>query len=244
MSRKARKIRQLRDPVRLHDGASEISGTIVHPGAGRENAAPLAAYLQQLIHQTTHTLARFFLEIDANFKQFQAASRLRAAAKQRVDAQRACYEEGRITIGRYLDAVSQYETAVATEAQYKAMYNSSIVALEEAKGTLLDHDNIVVAQGPHPKTASNRAAAPKTDHDAKAAALVETQGTKAIAQPACGDQKSVASCSEAQAEPRSQVKTWSFSISIGNSDPIKIQGTVSVNEPDQPVPAPPARPAP
>ncbi len=47
------------------------------------------AYLQQVVHQTTHSLARFFLEIDANYKQFKTASRLRAAAAQRLDAQRA-----------------------------------------------------------------------------------------------------------------------------------------------------------
>ena len=109
--------------------------------------------MQQVVHQTTHSLARFFLEIDANYKQFKTASRLRAAAAQRLDAQRAYYEEGRITIDRFLDAVSQYATAVATEAQYKTTYNISIVALEEAKGTLLAYDNIAVAEGPHPRKA-------------------------------------------------------------------------------------------
>src|SRR5262249_48154919 len=100
-----------------------------------------------------HSLARFFLEIDANYKQFKTASRLRAAAAQRLDAQRSYYEEGRITIDRFLDAVSQYATAVATEAQYKTTYNISIVALEEAKGTLLAYDNISVAEGPWPRKA-------------------------------------------------------------------------------------------
>ena len=107
------------------------------------------AYLQQIVHQTTHSLARFFLEVDANYKQFKTASRLRAAAAQRLEAQRAYYEEGRITIDRFLDAVSQYAQAVATEAQYKTTYNISIVALEEAKGTLLAYNNIAVAEGPH-----------------------------------------------------------------------------------------------
>ena len=106
--------------------------------------------MQQIVHQTTHSLARFFLEIDANYKQFKTASRLRAAAALRLESQRAYYEEGRITIDRFLDAVSQYATAVATEAQYKTTYNISIVALEEAKGTLLAYDNIAVAEGPHP----------------------------------------------------------------------------------------------
>ena len=111
------------------------------------------AYLQQIVHQTTHSLARFFLEVDANYKQFKTASRLRAAAAQRLEAQRAYYEEGRITIDRFLDAVSQYAQAVAQEAQYKTTYNISIVALEEAKGTLLAYNNIAVAEGPHPRKA-------------------------------------------------------------------------------------------
>jgi hypothetical protein len=111
------------------------------------------AFLQQTVHQTTHSLARFFLEVDANYKQFKTASRLRAAAAQRLEAQRAFYEEGRIPIDRYLDAVSQFASAVAQEAQFKSTYNISIVALEEAKGTLLAYDNIAVAEGPHPQKA-------------------------------------------------------------------------------------------
>jgi len=111
------------------------------------------AFLQQIVHQTTHSLARFFLEVDANYKQFKTASRFRAAAAERLAAQRAFYEEGRITIDRYLDAVSQYASAVAQEAQFKTSYNISIVALEEAKGTLLAYDNIAVAEGPQPAKA-------------------------------------------------------------------------------------------
>ncbi len=51
----------------------------------------------------------------------------------------------RITIDRFLDAVSQYAQAVAQEAQFKTTYNISIVALEEPKGTLLAYNNIAVA---------------------------------------------------------------------------------------------------
>jgi RNA polymerase sigma factor (sigma-70 family) len=115
------------------------------PTTGR---AGKEAFLEQVKRDKTHYLARMFLNIDANYKQWQTASRLRAAAAQRLDAQRAYYEEGRITVDRFLDAVSQYTTAVATEAQYKATYNTTIVGLEEAKGTLLDRARIVVADAP------------------------------------------------------------------------------------------------
>lgn len=113
------------------------------------------AFLQQIVHQTTHSLARFFLEIDANYKLFKTAQRLRQAAQIRLESARAYYEEGKtgFTIDRLLDAVSQYADAIAQEAQYKTSYNTSIAALEEAKGTLLAYDNIAVAEGPHPRKA-------------------------------------------------------------------------------------------
>jgi len=78
----------------------------------------------------------------------KTASRLRAAAAQRLETQRAYYEEGRITIDRFLDAVSQHATGVGTEAMYLAAYNSSLVALEVAKGTLLDNYGIDIVDGP------------------------------------------------------------------------------------------------
>jgi hypothetical protein len=103
---------------------------------------------RQALHQATHQLARFFLELDANYKQFKAAGRLKAAAQQRLEAQRACYEDGTITMDRYLDAVQRWADAVAQEADFKGRYNTSITGLEEAKGTLLDFDHIAIARAP------------------------------------------------------------------------------------------------
>jgi len=80
-------------------------------GPANETLCRQRACLEQVIHQTTHSLARFFLEIDANYKQYEVAKRNLAAALERLDAQRAFYDEGRITIDRFLDAVSQYTTA-------------------------------------------------------------------------------------------------------------------------------------
>jgi hypothetical protein len=119
----------------------------------RQRITQQEAELEQTIRRQVNKVARFFLEIDANHKQFQTAKRTSAAAAARLDAQRAYYEEGRITVDRFFDAVSQYVTAVGTEAQYKATYNTSIVALKEAKGTLLADYGIVVAEGPKPTTA-------------------------------------------------------------------------------------------
>jgi hypothetical protein len=108
-------------------------------------------FLKQILHQTSHSLARFFLEIDASYKQFRTARTLREAAQKRLEAQRAFYEEGRGTIDRLLDAVTQYTNAIAQESLYKTTYNTSIAALEEAKGTLLAYDKITVLDQPLPR---------------------------------------------------------------------------------------------
>ncbi len=186
------------------------------------------AYLQQVEHQTTHSLARFFLEIDANYKQFQAAERLRQAAAQRLDAQRAYYEEGRITTDRFLDAITQYATAVATESQYKTTYNISLAALEEAKGTLLERKNIIVADLSHPNpNPANAQPAKPAKHDLAAAkpdSQVVTASMKA-------EQPKPAEVTKAAAAPApASTKTWTFSISIGRKKPLKIKGTIKATE--------------
>ena len=111
------------------------------------------ASLQQITHETTHSLARFFLEVDANHKQFKTARRLNVAAWQRVEAQRAFHGEGRVTLDRLLDAIGQQADAVAQEAQYLASYNTSLATLEESKGTLLAYDGVEIADGPKPRKA-------------------------------------------------------------------------------------------
>ncbi|MDB5349759.1 MAG: outer membrane protein [Planctomycetota bacterium] len=123
------------------------------------------AFLQQVVHQTSHSLARFFLEVDSNYKLFKTAGRLKAAAKQRLDAQAAFYENGTITIDRYLDAVNRWATAVAQEADFRTRYNTAIVALEEAKGTLLAYDNIALAEGPWPAKAYTQARDQQAGHN-------------------------------------------------------------------------------
>ncbi len=233
-SRRGSSVWPFRHPWRV--GSSPLSNT-------RQSQYALLrsrAHLQQVVHQTTHTLARFFLEIDANYKQFQTASRLRAAAAQRLDAQRAYYEEGRITIDRFLDAVSQYATAVATEAQYKTTYNIAIVALEEAKGTLLAYDNIVLGD-PIRRPSYVQQAPPKPDSETKTASALFAQDPFEITSPTFVHppanpipptnsvpliQQGTPSAAPDKAEP----KTWTLSISIGGDQTIVIKGTISAED--------------
>jgi hypothetical protein len=166
-------IRQLRDAVAIASVKVPI-GSIAAPSVQQKPgiAKDDPETRQQITHKETdlddtirkqvHSFARTFLNIDVSEKQLRTAKRLKAAAAARLDSQRAYYAEGRVTIDRFLDAVSQYATAVATEAQCTATYNTSIVALKEAKGTLLEDYGIVVVERPKPRWAV-AARQPKTD---------------------------------------------------------------------------------
>lgn len=120
------------------------------------------AYLQQTVHDRMHALARFFLEVDANYKQYRAASRLKEAAFARLDYNKARYDAGdrdparseeAVTIQQLINSINQWTDAIAQEALLKSTYNTSIAVFEEAKGTLLAYNNIALAEGPWPRQA-------------------------------------------------------------------------------------------
>ena len=201
------------------------------PSSGSRRTKDLAgkkAFLEQVEREKTQYLTRMVLNIDANYKQWQTAKRLRAAAAQRLDAQRAYYDEGRITIDRFLDATSQYTTAVATEAQYKATYNTSIVGLEEAKGTLIESARIVVAEAP--RGTAEPPIAPPDD-----AVKPASHQTTAIAPPPTAilpETRKADGPSPAKPEPvkpDADGQTYSFQLTIGAGPrPFEIRGSFTV----------------
>jgi len=139
--------RNLLSPEVLSRGGLELSSEPALAEAAVELQRQ-EAFFQQILHQTTHSLARFFLEVDANYKQLQTAKRYREATTHKLEVQSEFYKAGRIALDRYLDAISQYASAIAQEGQFKASYNISLIALEEMKGTLLAFEGIEVVTFP------------------------------------------------------------------------------------------------
>ncbi|SIO29090.1 RNA polymerase sigma factor, sigma-70 family [Singulisphaera sp. GP187] len=188
------------------------------------------AYLQQVIHQTTQSLSRFFLEVDANFKQYQTASRLRTAATQRLEAQRAFYEQGRITVDRYLDAISQYASAVAQEAQFKTTYNIGLTSLEEAQGTLLEYEKLTVSQRPSeaktPSTNKHDDATVPATHEHQALVTPMDRFIGRRPHPTTTSTVPIASQSST-GEPASVSLSFEKTIAFG-SKPITIQGSFTI----------------
>jgi outer membrane protein TolC len=237
--------------------AASLPGAELDPELARQiegrwssEAARQAELLKQVKHQTTHSLARFFLEVDANYKQFKTASRLCAASAQRLEAQRAFYEEGRIPIDRYLDAISQYASAKTQEAQFQATYNISLVALEEAKGTLLNARDIEICEESSSAHDQTRDAAVETTAFTAAAPSDKTGDCCTRANTAAAPSDKAGDCctrckpeasptaNEPKAAPAPAAaagKTLRIDLTIGGPQPITIRGTVAIDP--APVPA-------
>jgi RNA polymerase sigma factor (sigma-70 family) len=182
--------------------------------------------LKTVVHQKTHDLARFFLEVEANYKQFLAASRKRAEVAQSDEAQWTYYEDGRITLGRYLDAVKRRADAIAQEANVKARYNSSICKLEEAKGTLLEYDKIKVVPCPPP--------APVVESKKRAHSVSLAPAPTAPIQPTASPQPLHPQTSGAETaripDGSGGGKTYSFHFTLGGgAKPVEIQGSFTVS---------------
>jgi hypothetical protein len=182
------------------------------------------AALERAVHQATHSLARFFLEVDSNYKQFKTASNLRAAAYRRQASERAAYEAGQAPIDRHLDAIEQYANACALEAQFRTAYNVAIVALEEAKGTLLEYDKISVADRPPAGAASAR--------------TPEGASTRITPEPLLSASRSAAAAPVDTAVARTNLvegpatqgsKTISFQVTVGRGPrPLEIRGSFTI----------------
>ncbi len=214
------------------------------------------AYLQQVMHQTTHSLARFFLEIDANYKQYAVAQRLRIASGQRLEAQRRYFETGKITVDRFFDAIAQHATAVANEHQYLASYNTSLVALSEAKGTLLADRNIIVAEKAPKNSEALLAAAKKDEVVTTTQATVQTDvlSTGAVRPPLpfatftvpgpdlyatintgiAVPMKAASPVEPPSTRAKEKALSWTISIKIGDSSAIELKGTIGANAQSEP----------
>ncbi len=216
------------DVVRQKSLVKRTESDVSADGPARQERA--RAFLQQVIKQTTHSLARFFLEIDANYKQFETASRLRHSSTLLLESQKTRFKHGSITIDRLLDSVAQYATAVATEAQYKTSYNISLVAIEEAKGTLLEHEQITVvaSSGPDSVAGRDRAVA-RAAQSTPAVVPPPTPAdppTPTALQPA---EPTAIPAKEAGSTTAAAGKTVSFQFTVGiGSKPVEIRGSFTI----------------
>jgi outer membrane protein TolC len=102
-------------------------------------------------------LALEYSRMPAFYEQVRAQRAQREAFGEQLRARQQEYLAGRGTLDILLEAQRFWADALANEYQAIVSYNNALCAFEFAKGTILQHDNISVAEGPLPGCAAERA---------------------------------------------------------------------------------------
>jgi outer membrane protein TolC len=111
------------------------------------------AVLEDMELEVTHQLTTAIQELEANYAISRSnLNRIRAAV-QEVEAIQAAYDAGTATLDRLLDAQRRRSDAEVAYAQSLADYNLAIVEVHLRKGSLLEYDNVLLAEGPWPAKA-------------------------------------------------------------------------------------------
>jgi outer membrane protein TolC len=123
-------------------------------------------------YRTTRFLTQVYRLI---FERYAVIEARRAERESYADQLRARFEEflaGRGTLDILLEAQRFWATALSSEYAAIVDYNNALASFEWAKGTILQHDNIYISEGPLPQCAQIRAVAHQQERT-KALVLLE-----------------------------------------------------------------------
>jgi outer membrane protein TolC len=113
--------------------------------------------LQNEERKAVSFLTKAYRDIFNYYAQIQARRSERIAYAKQVEADIQLVKLGSKTIEFLLQAEQQFATALSQEYQAIANYNSALAIFEFAKGTIQQHDNVTISEGPLPQCAQVRA---------------------------------------------------------------------------------------
>ena len=114
------------------------------------NLAQERARLQEQELELSHQLAFAIREMEANHVLTQTNFNRRVAAKKQVEVMQISYDAGKVSLDRVLQA--QRGLAQAENDYYRSLvnYNKAITSVHFRKGSLLEYNDIHLAEGPWP----------------------------------------------------------------------------------------------
>lgn len=174
----------------FNDGA--IGLTLAMPlGFRAQNAALRASQLRlaqsylQLRDQeyrAVRYLRKTYSQVFEKYEVIIARRAQREAFAEQVEARQKEFEAGTTTADFLLEAQRQWANALSVEYQSVVDYNNALVAFQFAKGTLLHHNSISIAEGALPECVQVRA----TENEEKRAhAIVARERANVAAHPVC-----------------------------------------------------------
>ncbi|HEU5118933.1 MAG TPA: hypothetical protein VFT74_20245, partial [Isosphaeraceae bacterium] len=140
----------LNPEIRAHS-ASDVKLVSFEPGS-MPKLTPIDGYASRLRQSLVHDLARYFLELDSNYKLYESASRLRQSAMSRLQVADSRLRTGEISASQYIKTAERWAHALAQEADFLARYNAALAAFDAVTGTLLNRDGVTVVNAESTKT--------------------------------------------------------------------------------------------
>jgi outer membrane protein TolC len=115
------------------------------------------AILREEEDRAQHFLAQEFRAIFEAHAQIEINRSQRIAAAEQLEARFKQYLAGQGTLDILLESQRVWANALQSEYQAVVLYNNALVSFEFAKGTVLQDENVHIAEGPLPCCAQERA---------------------------------------------------------------------------------------
>lgn len=109
--------------------------------------------LQQAKNQVVWDVSKDAALVHQAQGQLEAAIKVSALARQSYDMEHTKFTVGQATVGEVIDSQSQLATAEGNEVKARAGYAKALIAFEEATGTVLERNNIVLSDAMRGKVA-------------------------------------------------------------------------------------------
>lgn len=127
-------------------------------------------------------LYNYYKRLSLAYEQIKANRAQREAFGEQLRTRQLEYAAGRGTLDTLLESQRFWADALANEYQAVVAYNNALVGFEFSKGTIMQHDNVVIAEGQLPCCASVRA----VEHEKqRTAALVLRERAVPVAPANC-----------------------------------------------------------
>ena len=97
-------------------------------------------------HTAMHELAEAYREIVFAYRLIQTQKDRAEAAARNLEAQQEFYKAGRTSLDILLEAQTIFADALRDEGQAITQYNQALIRWEFAKGTILQNDNVTLAE--------------------------------------------------------------------------------------------------
>ncbi len=128
-------------------------------------------------------LAQQYRTIIEKYQAIQARRAQRQAFAEQVEARFKEFVAGKTTADFLLEAQRQWAAALSSEFQEIVNYNNALARFQFAKGTMLQHDNVIISEGMIPQCAQISA----VEHERQRShALVLRERAAPIPAPNCG----------------------------------------------------------